>query len=161
MTAGRQQRKPWLRLALAIGLACSGNLAPPANAYDIEVDPNTGLAISGFDPLSYFVDHKALMGKSDWELNRDGAIWQFRNPGNRAAFAVDPQVYMPMFGGRDAVAITRGVSVPGHPLVWAIVRQRLYLFYDEAARSAFLADPGRVIAVAERKWPAVARSLGQ
>ena len=32
-----------------------------------------------------------------------GAIWRFRNEGNRAAFAADPEVYMPRFGGYDPV----------------------------------------------------------
>jgi len=160
MTAARQQRKPWLILALAVGVGCGGILAPPAAARDIEVNAQTGLAISGFDPLSYFVDHKPLMGKPDLELNRKGTIWQFRNPGNRAAFAAHPEVYKPRFGGFDPVAIARGASVPGHPLIWAVVRERLYLFYDDEARSAFLADPGRVIATAERKWPTVARGIG-
>jgi hypothetical protein len=161
MTAARRQRKPWLILALAVGIGVGGILAPPAAADDLEVNPQTGLAISGFDPLSYFVDHKPLMGKPDIELNLKGVIWQFRNPGNRAAFAAHPEVYGPRFGGFDPVAVARGASVPGHPLIWALVRERLYLFYDDDARQAFLADPGRVIATAERKWPTVLRGIGQ
>ena len=161
MTAARRQRKLWLILTLALGIGCGGISTPSATADDLEVNPNTGLAISGFDPLSYFVDHKPLMGSPDIELNRKGVIWQFRNPGNRAAFAAHPDVYGPRFGGFDPVAIARGASVPGHPLIWAIVRERLYLFYDDAARRAFLADPGRVLAAAERKWPTVLRGIGQ
>lgn len=163
MTAARQRRKPWLALALAAGLGLGGILAPPAGpaaANDIEVNAHTGLAISGFDPLAYFVDHKPLMGQPRLELTLGGTIWQFRNPGNRDAFAAHPEVYMPRFGGYDPVAITRGASVPGHPLFWAIVSERLYLFYDASARAAFLADPGGIIAAATRKWPTVARSIG-
>ena len=129
-------------------------------ADSIEVNPHTGLAISGFDPLAYFVDRKALMGKPDHELTLAGSIWQFRNDGNLAAFAAHPEVYMPRFGGYDPVAIAHGTSVPGHPLFWAVVSERLYLFYDDAARAAFLADPGGIIARAEHNWPQVARSIG-
>jgi hypothetical protein len=162
MTAARRRRKPWLTLALATGLGLGGILAPLSGraAGDIEVNAHTGLAISGFDPLSYFVDRKPLMGQPGLELSLGGTIWQFRNPGNRAAFAAHPEVYMPRFGGYDPVAIARGASVPGHPLFWAVVGERLYLFYDASARAAFLADPGRVIAAATRKWPAVARGIG-
>jgi hypothetical protein len=60
-------------------------------------------------------------------LRLDGAVWRFRNEGNRAAFAEHPEVYLPRFGGYDAVAIARGVSVPGHPLFWTITGERLYL----------------------------------
>jgi len=41
-----------------------------------------------------------------------------------------------------------------------VVGQRLYFFYSENTRLAFLADPGRIIATAERKWPDVSRALG-
>jgi hypothetical protein len=149
-------------MALTIGLASYGIIAPYSirAREKIEVNPDTGLAISGFDPLAYFVDHKALMGSPDLELKLDGTVWQFRNSGNMAAFAAHPDIYMPQFGGYDPVAIARGASVPGHPLFWAVVGQRLYLFYDAAARTAFLADPGGIIERAAHKWPEVARSIG-
>ena len=72
-----------------------------------------------------------------------------------------PDVYMPHFGGYDPVAVARGVSVPGHPLFWPVTGERLYLFYSAEARAAFLADPGRIIAARERKWPEVARTIGR
>jgi hypothetical protein len=91
----------------------------------------------------------------------EGAVWRFINEGNRAAFAGHPEVYAPRFGGYDPVAIGRGRSVPGHPLFWLVVGQRLYFFYSENARAAFLADPGRIIDTAERRWPEIARGLAK
>ncbi len=135
-------------------------IAQPAAA-PVEVDRQTGLAISGFDPVAYFTEGKPLLGQDGLELRLGGAVWRFRNEGNRAAFAAHPEVYMPRFGGYDPVALARGTSVPGHPLIWALVRQRLYLFYDENARTTFIVDPGRIIVAAERKWPAIAKGLGQ
>jgi hypothetical protein len=49
----------------------------------------------------------------------------------------------------------------GPSLIWVVVGQRLYLFYSEQTRASFLADPGHIIDTAERKWPEVARNLGQ
>jgi hypothetical protein len=166
MTAARQQRKSCLALAGLLGLAlCSGILPPQASRAAADertvVNSNTGLAISGFDPVAYFIDGKPKFGLPDMELSRDGAVWRFRNEGNRAAFAEHPEVYMPRFGGYDPIAIARGISVPGHPLIWAIEGTRLYLFYSDSAREAFVADPGRVIEAAERKWPDVARTIGR
>ena len=69
--------------------------------------------------------------------------------------------YTPRFGGYDPVAVARGVSVPGHPLFWAVTGERLYLFFSEEARTAFLADPGRIIDSARRKWPEVARTIAR
>jgi hypothetical protein len=165
MTAARQQRKSpfWLRLVL--GLVLTGIMTPTpviqaATDNQLTVNADTGLAISGFDPVAYFAEDKALFGRPEFELNMDGAVWRFANEGNRGAFAAHPEVYSPRFGGYDPVAIERGRSVPGHPLFWVVVGQRLYLFYSEETRATFRADPGRFIDSAERKWPGLAHNLG-
>ena len=166
MTAARQQRKSPLTLAWALALAVLGGFLAPAAIWAapndrIVVDAHTGLAISGFDPVAYFTEAKPKFGRPDLELRLDAAVWRFQNEGNRAAFAEHPEVYTPRFGGYDPVAITRGQSVPGHPLFWAVTGERLYLFYSAAARAAFLADPGRIVETAERKWPEVARTIAR
>jgi hypothetical protein len=117
---------------MALGLLLWGGIFAPAAIlaapnHPIVVDPHSGLAISGFDPVAYFTDAKPKIGLPKHELRLDGAVWRFRNEGNRAAFAEHPEVYLPRFGGYDAVAIARGVSVPGHPLFWTITGERLYL----------------------------------
>ena len=166
MTAARQQRKRSLLCGLLLGLALGGAFSPPLSLWaatdnQLAVNPNTGLAISGFDPVAYFTEGKALFGQAEFELNLDGVVWRFCNEGNRGAFAIHPEVYTPRFGGYDPVAMGLGRSVPGHPLIWAVIGQRLYFFYSEKSRAAFLADTGRVIDTAERKWPEIARSLAE
>jgi hypothetical protein len=151
---------------MALGLFLFGGIFAPASILavpndPIVVDPHSGLAISGFDPVAYFVDAKPEVGRPNMELRHDDTVWRFRNEGNRAAFAEHPEVYAPRFGGYDPVAIARGVSVPGNPFFWAVTAERLYLFYSAEARTAFLADPGAVIERATRKWPDVARTIGR
>ncbi len=146
-------------LAVVLGL---GAIAAPAFAGDpIVVNAETGLALSGFDPVAYFTDSKPKMGRPEMEWSRDGVVWRFANEGNRAAFAESPDVYMPRFAGYDPVAIARGTSVPGHPLFWAVIGERLYVFYNDTARAAFVADPGRIIEAAGRRWPEVERTIGR
>jgi hypothetical protein len=123
------------------------------------VNRHTGLAISGFDPVAYFTDRAARLGRSDMEMSLDGAVWRFANEGNRAAFAADPEIYRPQFGGYDPVAIARGASTPGHPQIFLLAGQRLYLFYNAEARDAFAADPDNLRRVAEDNWPQVQRQL--
>ena len=166
MTAARPQRKPSPFIRLLFGIVLSGGIFGPlgsraATDYQLAVNPETGLAISGFDPVAYFTEGKAMFGRPDIEFKLDGSVWRFSNEGNRGAFARHPEVYAPRFGGYDPVAIGRDRSVPGHPLFWLVVGQRLYLFYSEKTRATFLADPGRIIDTAERKWPDVAPKLGQ
>lgn len=173
MTTRRPQRKPPARrsrlpltnwaLAAAICLAVwAGIQAPNASPTDrLVVNPASGLAISGFDPVAYFTQGTAVLGRPDLELTQNGAVWRFHNEGNRAAFAEHPEVYTPQFGGYDPVAIDRDASVPGHPQIWAVAGERLYLFYNDRARAAFLDNPDRVVDSAQRKWPDVARTIAR
>jgi len=160
MTAPRQQRKTRNALGIAAGLAFV-SVAAAGTPEPLVVNPNTGLALSGFDPVAYFTDGKPEFGRPELELQREGAVWRFRNEGDRAAFADHPEAYTPVFGGYDPVAVAHGSSVPGHPLFWAVAGDRLYLFYSQEARTEFLADPGGVIARATRKWPEVSRSIAR
>jgi hypothetical protein len=159
MSAERQQRKhgaavlAWAALALLLIAAAPASRA--ATTERIVVDPNRGLALNGFDPVAYFTDGKALMGRSDMEAAFAGAVWRFRNEGNRAAFQQNPEVYTPVFGGYDPIAVARGIATPGHPQIWLITGERLYLFYDAQARGQFSATPEASLAKAERKWPEV------
>jgi hypothetical protein len=130
-----------------------------ATTQQIVVDQRTGLAIHGFDPVAYFVDGAAKLGKEHYEEAYAGAVWRFRNEGNQAAFVADPEIYMPRFGGYDPVAVSRGVAVSGDPRVWLIVEERLYLFYTPEARDAFKADTEGLVAAADRRWPGVQLTL--
>lgn len=125
------------------------------------VDAASGLAISGFDPVAYFAGGAPVQGKPELELGLGGAVWRFVNDGNRKAFVENPEIYAPQFGGYDPVAVGRDTAVPGHPLIWAITGDRLYLFYNDAARAEFLADPARIIERANQKWPSVAYMIAR
>jgi hypothetical protein len=168
MTSARRQRKPhpWasrrsgFRLAalVAVGLCLAGPLGA-ATTERIVVDRNSGLAISGFDPVAYFTDARPLPGKSEYEQRVAGGVWRFRSAGNSAAFKADPEVYMPRFGGYDPVGVARGVAVPGNPMLWAISEERLYLFYSEETRAEFTSESDRTIEAAERGWPVLLPQL--
>jgi hypothetical protein len=164
MTAARQPRKRYSAGgAAALGLLLAVAAAPPApraaTTERIVVGWHTDLAIDGYDPVAFYTDGKPLLGSPDFEFAYAGAVWRFRNIGNRAAFAAQPDVYMPQFGGYDPVGIARGVAVAGNPGAWAISGGHLYLFYDRDRLNAFTANAHRIIAAAERNWPRVKLTL--
>jgi hypothetical protein len=143
---------------LALGWVLVGLPGRAATTEQVVVD-RRGLAIDGYDPVAYFVDGAPMLGKDAFEHTFAGAVWRFRNPGNRSAFIANPEVYMPRFGGYDAAAVAREVAVPGDPRLWTIVEKRLYLFYAPDALRAFVADPRKIIAAAEKNWPVLLRTL--
>ena len=120
-----------------------------------------GLAIEGFDPLAYFVDGRPEKGLAEFEVSRGGAVWRFRNEGNRASFIAHPEVYGPQFGGYDPVDVARGVTVAGNPLFWLVLGKRLYLFAREENRDTFAADPGPFLKQATSRWPELEEKLAQ
>ena len=155
MSVARQKA---LILLLVLGIL--GCAAPaPVWSSPVVTDAHSGIAIDGFDPVAYFTGDGPIQGREDLEYAFAGVTWRFRSEANRAAFADHPEIYAPQFGGYDPVAIGRGVSVAGHPLTWAIVGERLYLFYDSKARAEFIEAPRRAISAALRQWPDVRRTL--
>jgi len=162
MTATRRTRKRYVCLAsLTIALAGVASLVEAAITERVVTDVHTGLAIYGIDPVAYFTNRKPTAGRENFELRHAGVVWRFDNEGNRAAFAADPDVYMPQFGGYDPVGVSLGVARPGIPALWAVSEQRLYLFYTADARAKFLANPADVIAGATARWPAVKSELAE
>jgi hypothetical protein len=121
----------------------------------------SGLAIGGFDPVAYFTESLAIQGLPDFEAAESGAVWRFRNEGNRASFVAHPEVYGPRFGGYDPVDVGRGVTYAGNPRIWLIIDRRLYLFGREESRDAFAANPARFLKDADARWPAMEEGLSQ
>jgi YHS domain-containing protein len=171
MTAQRQEAKPLrpgialigllLRLVAGIWVACSGLSAEAATTERIVVNRFSGVAIEGFDPVAYFVDGNPVQGTAEFEASLWGAVWRFRNEGNRASFLAHPEIYGPQFGGYDPADIARGVTVAGNPRFFVISAQRLYLFSREDNRDAFAADPERFLFEVNKRWPALQDQLSQ
>jgi YHS domain-containing protein len=170
MTAQRQEISPQrpgialIRLLAAIWLAWVGLGGVPVRAATTErivINRFSGVAIEGFDPVAYFVDGSAVQGSAEFEASLWGAVWRFRNEGNRAEFLAHPEIYGPQFGGYDPTGIARGVTIAGNPRFYAISAQRLYLFSREDSRDAFAADPERFLYEVNKRWPALQEQLGQ
>jgi YHS domain-containing protein len=173
MTAQRQERNGKLRVGLGIALISSwaalgpgilesaGFAARAATTERVVVNRFSGLAIEGFDPVAYFIDHEPVMGSANFEASQAGAVWRFQNEGNRASFVAHPEVYGPQFGGYDPVDVARGVTFAGNPRFWVISGDRLYLFGLETHRDEFAAAPEEFLPQAQARWPKLEQELSQ
>ncbi len=151
-------------IGLLTALAVLAGFPSAAGAQTTErvvVNRYTGLAIEGYDPVAYFVDGRAELGRQDFEASQAGAVWRFRNEGNRASFIAHPEIYGPQFGGYDPIDLARGVTVAGNPRFWLIAGQRLYLFGREESREAFAANPKRFLRDAKARWPELQQQLAR
>jgi hypothetical protein len=168
MTAQRQERNGWRPglafIALLAGVAAMAGVEIAAQAATTErvvVDRYTGLALGGFDPVAYFTDARPMAGQPGFEVSEGGAVWRFRNEGNRAFFVRHPEIYGPQFGGYDPTGLARGVTFAGNPRFWLISGQRLFLFGAEESRDAFAADPSAVMREAKQRWPGLKETLAR
>jgi YHS domain-containing protein len=66
---------------------------------------SAGVAILGYDPVAYFTDAKAVVGKPEFTARHDGATWQFASAAHRDAFVANPARYAPQFGGYCAYGV--------------------------------------------------------
>jgi hypothetical protein len=154
--------RPIRSLCLAFCLIGSGSALAGAEpllgtSEQVSLNPLTGLAIDGFDPVAYFVDVRARAGKPDYEITWRGATWRFANAANRDAFMADPEIFAPAFGGFDAEAVSRGVTASSDPDLFAIIAGRLYLFRSADGRERF--NDAALRQGAARSWAHLAPRL--
>jgi hypothetical protein len=149
-TMRRRMSLVGLALALAFMSARSeGKRVAPFN-----VD-GSGLALHGYDAVSYFEGSTPLAGNPQFEQSWGGAKWRFANASNRDRFAAAPERYAPEFGGYCAKAVSENHTADVDPLAYKIVDDKLYLNYSPKVQKLWEEDiPGR-IARANQNWPAL------
>lgn len=123
-------------------------------------DLQTGLAINGFDPVSYRLGGKPLAGQPKHELIQGGIVWRFASEANLKAFQDAPEIYAPAFAGFDPTGVANGVVVDSDPSLFAVVGTRLFLFRSAENRQRFLQD-AELRAKAADRWETVQRNVAR
>jgi len=92
----------------------------------------SGLAIDGYDPVSYFKNNKPVTGKKEFAVNHQGATYHFSTAENKESFLKNPSAYEPQYGGWCAYAMGKnGDKVNVDPETFKIINGRLFLFYNK------------------------------
>jgi hypothetical protein len=139
----------------------TGAMPPVVGAGELfHSDPASGLALGGFDPVTYFLADGPRAGRPEFELLWAGVGWRFSSEANRAAFENNPDAFAPRFGGYDAEAVSRGRIVDAKPHLYIVQRSRLYLFRNDANRARFLSDEASATR-AERHWTTLKQGLAR
>lgn len=144
-----------LTLALLAVLVFSFVLAGPAlGAQPIEKD-KAGLALRGWDTVSYF-DGKPVPGKAEFTKDWNGATWRFATAAHRDAFAAHPEKYAPQYGGHCAYGLAKGHLVTADPKLWKVVGGKLYVNYDKGVQKSWEKDQAKFIVDADKAWKELA-----
>jgi YHS domain-containing protein len=73
--------------------------AESGNAFDPVNKSFFGVAIKGYDTVTYWTEGRAMKGKRKFSHNWNDAKWYFASADNRDLFASDPERYAPQYGG--------------------------------------------------------------
>ncbi|MEM9014112.1 MAG: YHS domain-containing (seleno)protein [Pseudomonadota bacterium] len=115
-------------------------------------DPESRLALEGYDPVGYFTESTAMLGDPEFQAEYDGAIFYFANAEHREMFLATPEKFAPAYGGYCTETIAAGALTPASPLHWTVHGDRLYLTRSAAANRAFQERRAQSIDAANQHW---------
>jgi YHS domain-containing protein len=115
-----------------------------------------GLALRGYDPVTYFTSGKATEGNKNISFEYQGVIYYFSSAANREQFKKNPASYEPQYGGWCAYAMgSTGGKVEIDPETFKIINGKLYLFYNKYFNNTLKSwnkDESNLKAKADKNW---------
>nr|WP_175582294.1 YHS domain-containing (seleno)protein [Phaeobacter sp. HF9A] len=144
------------RLCVAVALLTLAT-GMRAEAGTLYISAEDGVAIGGYDPVSFFVAEGPTRGERSHAVMWKGAIWLFHSAEHRSRFESNPRAYAPRYGGHCAYGIAKGRIYHGDPQAWEIVDGRLYLFHNPRAEELWMAQQQGMIEAAREVWPQIMR----
>lgn len=112
-----------------------------------------GVALEGYDPVSYFTDRKPMKGDTKIEATYNGALYHFVSQEHRETFEKDPTKYAPAYGGYCGYAASIGKVRPANPLLWSIVDGQLIVQHTKGAVELWEKDVKGNKGKADKFWP--------
>ena len=119
------------------------------------VNTEQGLAVKGYDPVTYFTTGQPTPGLAQFSTSYKGVTYRFASAENRDRFIATPEKFVPQYGGYCAYAISLNKIADIDPEQWAIVNDKLYLNNGFLAKSLWSLDKTSNIARGDHNWPLV------
>jgi YHS domain-containing protein len=133
-----------LAMAGAGGTALAADVAPAV--------ATKRLALSGYDPVSYFTEGRPEKGTAEYQAAFDDATYWFKSAEHRALFVADPDHYAPQFAGFCTVMLSRGVKREADPEAWVIADSKLYVFAAKEGVGLFREQMASIVPKAAEGW---------
>lgn len=126
----------------------------PSSPAPVNVE-RSGVGLKGYDPVGYFNAGRPVEGDPTITAVHDGTLYAFASTANRDAFVVEPERYLPAYGGFCAMAMSFGKKVDIDPNAWKIVDGKLYVQANIRAAEVWQQDIPGNITKADGLWPTV------
>ncbi|MFT4925663.1 MAG: YHS domain-containing protein [Phenylobacterium sp.] len=123
-----------------------------SNSYAGKFFAPGGIAIGGYDPVSYFVDNQAQKGSEQFKYAWHNVDWHFSSAQHLTLFKAAPQKYAPQFGGFCALGAAHNGAVPVDPTIFTIHKGKLYLNMATPVGVTWRLNPDFHIARASKAW---------
>ena len=140
----------------AIVLTQPAQAQSPDASKRADLNLEKGIAISGYDPVTYFTLGRAVYGNSSYSFPYNGAIYHFSSEANLDSFKMNPGKYEPQYGGWCAYAMGKdGIKVKIDPATFKIIDNKLYLFYNfhfNNTLKKWNEDESSLLKVANENW---------
>lgn len=145
-----------LALLLLLSSVCAtSSCTSTASLGRLNLDEN-GVALHGYDPVSYHAKDGPARGTGRLTQTFDGAVYLFANEDNLTRFRRDPAYYAPLYGGWCAWAMVDGEKVDVDPKNFIVTPKGLFLFYKSFlidTREKWLdGNPEELAAKADAMW---------
>ncbi len=144
------------RAALVLPISALENPLVAKSISPIVKDPESSLAIEGYDPVGYFTEGKAMLGDPAYNAEYHGAVFYFASAEHRQMFMKTPQKYIPAYGGYCTETLAAGALTPASPVHWTIHGDRLFLTRSAKTNEVFREKRAASISAADQSWAQIA-----
>ncbi len=147
-------------LLFAAGALTTGSSSARAQS-KVVINVKDGLAMEGYDPVSYFTDPAPAKGTEAFTARYTGATYRFVSAAHRDLFVKEPAKYAPQFGGYCGYGASAGHLAPVDPLAFTIMSGRLILQNSKSVLKMWQKEPDARLKLADTNWPTLVEKEGK
>ena len=141
-------------IILGVGtISVVGKISPLSWQLWGDVNQDGGIAIDGYDAVSYHLAGEPMQGDAEFSTSWDGVEWHFASAQNKALFEQNPSRYTPEYGGYCAFAVLKSLTADVDPQVWHIHNNKLYLFASQDPKDKWVSEiPQGSLETSDQNW---------
>lgn len=114
-----------------------------------------GIAVKGYDVVSYHIEPEPQKGSRAHAHTYEGATYLFSSAENLQTFKDNPDKYIPAYGGFCSYGVVLGKKFDISPDAYRVVNGKLFLELDKGTRLVWEQDRDKNIEIGYRNWSSI------